>query len=368
MLMRTKNGACLTIRGKPLHEGALVHGAIAAMIVIWVMMLVMIPVSQMVTDKSIILWLLGLPSVLFIAPFVVYSASLFSEVRFEPDRVTMYWFGMPIQTAQITEVKLFCAVGNQSDDVLCMTCHTIEDMAVYYEEKLLRGFLSRHDVPFKKRKPDWQMQFAKGYINELRKDIFGIFKQRGIFLVEMKPEYQYLLRLLYPQLPYMNCTDVTSYCATRNAYSKDSHTVNIWLNLPGCMVGFEPDGLYLSTKNGTTLCIPAQEMKSLVRVDAFLSWHKHYPHHLPLVMVSCMSEEELAYLAPQFFWDCVDEKVPNRQALLAMVGASRMAMRFAPPDRYCCVLHLTENNMRKLREMYPHACFNDISACWLEDL
>ena len=365
--MRYQNDACLTIRSKPLHEGALVHGAIAGMIVMWIMLMAMIPVSRIVADKNTILWFIGIPSVLFIAPFVVYFASFFSEVRFAPDRVTMYWFGIPIQTAQITEVKLFCAVGDQKDDVLCLTCHAIEEMAVHYEEKLLRGFLTRHDVPFKKRKPDWQIQFAKGYINELRKDIFGIFKQRGIFLVEMKPEYQYLLRLLYPQLPYMNCTDVTSYCAKPNAYSEDNHTVNIWLNLPGRMVEFEPDGLYLSSKKEKTMCIPAKEMKSIVRVDAFLSWHKHYPHHLPLVMVSCMTEEDLAYLVPRVVWDCVDEKVPNRQALLAMVGASRMAMRFAPPDQYCCVLHLTENNLRMLREMYPHACFNEMSACWMEN-
>lgn len=365
--MSAENDVRLEAQGRAMSVGVLAYGAAGGIAGTWLVILIGFPVVSLFPEAIAFSWLMFLPISLSVILFVLYFLQYLISVHFEPGHVSVYWLGIRVQTIPASELRLFCAVGNGREDVLCLTSRSIEEMALLYERKLLRGFLTRSEVPFRKRKADWQGEFVKGFVNDLRKSPIGMLKQRGTVMVEMKPELQYLLRKMHPQIPYRNYTGVASYYATRNGQSKDDHTIVILSPHWDHSVALETDGLHISTRKGEKLHIPSQEIKTIVRVDAFINWHRHYPHHLPLVFISCLPEEDLIYIAPKIAWDSIDESEPNRQSLLAMVAASKMVWRDAPPCKECCMMHFTENTIRKIRELYPHARFNDISACWLDD-
>ena len=357
------------VRSKMLSTGVLAYGATFGIVGTWAVMLVGMPVVFVWPKMMAFSWLLFVPMLLSAALFVLYFLQDLEKVRFDDDCVTVLWMGITVQRIPVSEIKLFCAIRSQREVYLCLSCYEEAELARRWEEKLMRGLLTRSSVELRKRKPDWRGTFAGEYLNHLRKNPLVLFRQRGTVMLEMKPEFQNLIRKRYPQILYRNYTGMTSYYATRNGYSKDNHAIVLmdYQRSRDCTVEMDAEGLRLIPKKGQAFLVPAREIRTILRVDVFLPWSNYGPPHLSLVMVSCMAEEDLVYLAPRMTWDMIDKTEPDRQALLAMVAASQMALRIAPPDQKCCVMHFTENNIRKLRELYPHAHFNDISACWLEN-
>ena len=124
--------------------------------------------------------------------------------------VVLSWLCIPLRRLSVDTLQLFCAVGNEREDVLCLTSRTIEEMALLEEKHLLRNYFTKYNVPFLKKYADWQDAFAKKYLNRIRISPLGIFRDKKTLFMPMDPVTQLQIHKLYPQLPYKNYTGITS--------------------------------------------------------------------------------------------------------------------------------------------------------------
>lgn len=332
----------------------------------WAMILLLLPLAEIIPDLAAWEWLTALPSFVVLAAFIIHFLAGIYTVIMEQDRITLRWWGINLCTIPVSKLQLFCAVGNQMEDVLCFSCHSLSEIADIQEKRLLKSVFKKHAVPFRKQHHDWQGDFAREYFNHLRMRSFFYQMKSGVITVHMKPELQYLLHHMYPQLPYWNWTGVGSAFAPRYSSRKKDEAVCLNLQLYLYRRNMESDGIHILSKKDEMLFIPAEQIKSIVRVDIFKAYERYFPHHMPLLFVSCSTEEELA--AQLTKPDYRDVDVPQKQALRAMMAAKNKVFRWTIKDKDCCVLHYTEENVRALQQMCPSIQINTISEHWLHDM
>lgn len=333
----------------------------------WGMLAVWIPLAHFFPALDSCDWLILIPVILVLAILFLHILACFYSVFLEPDKITVRWFGITVRAIPTAKLQLFCAVGNEREDVLCLTCRGVDEMAQLQEQRLLRHALTKHEVPFRKGKADWQDAFARAYLNHLRKNPFGIFKEKGTVMLQMQPALQYLIQHMYPQLPYKNYTGVTACYAARFSDIKEDRAICIPMALWDYRIDLKPDGIHICTKKEEVSFISAQQIKTAVRVDIFKGYEKHYPHHLPLMVISCLTEGALAWQADEWEYGENSMRLPNRQALLAMITATEQALRWTVKKKDYCVMHYTEKNLQTIRTLYPAVCVNDIAANWIYD-
>lgn len=312
-------------------------------------------------------WLIVAPSILVAVILLLHLLCSFYTVILEPDMVTLKWFGISVRRISAAKFKTFCAVGNGREDVLCLSCYSVNEMADMQERRLLRSFLDKHNVHFLKRRADWQNSFAREYLIKLRNSPFSIFRERNAVMLEMHPALQYAIWQMYPQLPYMNYTGVTSYYASKYDSVRENKAVCFSLQVYESEVHIQTDGIHICNKEDEVSFIPAQQIKTVVRVDIFKGYNKMYPHHMPLLFVTCKSEEELAAQTVNRGYAGIHLGDMTNQALLAMMTATYLTLHWKKNNTDCCVVHHTENNLNALQRLYPHIHFNDIAATWLQN-
>jgi len=222
-------------------------------------------------------------------------------VILEPNTITIKIFGIPYRRIPVSKIKLFCTVGNGAEDVLCFSSYCVDELAQIQEERLLRSFLNKHNVPFRKRKANWKDSFAREYLNHLRRKQFFPFGKQEIVMLNMHAALQYAISQMYPHLLYKNYTEInSSYVAKYRMFSPNygglskKGTLYAPSSLYAYNVRLEPDGIHISNKKKEVSFIPAQRIQTVVRVDIFKPYEKNHPHHVPLLFVACMPEERLA--------------------------------------------------------------------------
>ncbi len=308
------------------------------------------------------------PEILVIVGFLLYIASWFCTVVFCPEKIAIRWCGITFRTIPVSELRLFCTVGNGRQDVLCMSCLSIEEMAQIQEKRLQKSFLNKHDVPRRKRRLDWQCAFTRDYLNHVFHTPFGFLTNREAVMIEMNPETQYLLRRMYPQLPYRNLTGITSLYTSPISHRaiKVNQAVRFPLENYNYAVELKAEGIHILNVAEEICFISAQRIKMVVRVDVFRSYEKFYPHHLPVMLISCWDEKELADQVSTKAYGKMSNEYVN-QSLLAMIAATDKAMRWKEKQTDCCVLHYTEKNVQTIRRLYPDVVINDIAGNWMYD-
>ena len=125
----------------------------------------------------------------------------------------------------------------------------------------------------------------------------------------------------------------------------------------------QADGIHVNNNNKTLFSLPAEKLKTAIRVDIFTNDRKNQPAHCPVLFVSCLSEEDLLVLAPQQ----LESDFPDKKALLALMCATDIAKHWTPKDSHSCLLHYTEKNLQTFHSLYPNIPINDIGASWLYD-
>ena len=335
----------------------------------WVLLLTLIPLVQFFPALRECDWLIAAPPVLIVVILLLHVLSGFYTVILEPHVVTLQWFGIPFRRIPTSRFKIFCAVGNGREDVLCLSGYSVDEMANMQEVRLLSSVLNKHNVPLRKRKTDWKNAFAREYLNHLRKRPFSLFTEQNVVMINMHVSLQYSIRQMYPHLPYRNYTGVTSQHASRSMYIADHRAVCLTMRLDENEVYMEPDGIHILTRKKEKVSfIPAQQIKTAVRVDIFRGYEKFYPHHMPLLYISGMSEEELA----SCYFGGGDGgfylNLPADQALMTITAATFLAARWNRRETDSCVIFHTENNLEALRTLYPHVQIIETSAMWLDDV
>jgi hypothetical protein len=332
------------------------------------LLLIIIPLIHLFPTLTGCACLLAIPPILLFVTLLLYALCYFYTIIIEPDVVIQKWFGIEVRRIPISRFKTFCAVGNKREDVLCLSCYSVEEMAQMGERRLLRSLLNKHSVPRRKRKEDWQDDFAKEYLNHLRASPFSIFSERDVIMFAMDSALQYSVCQIYSNLTYKNYTGVTSHCAPRFSVHKQNEAVCFGIQRYEYEVHMDVDGIRISTLKGREECfIAAQKIQTVVLVDIFQGYNKYYPHHIPLLFITSMSEEELAaQVSSKGYGElCLGESAS--QGLLAMIAATYHTLHWNRNDKDCCIIHHTENNWLTLQTLYPHIHINDIAATWLYD-
>lgn len=332
----------------------------------WALMIILIPLGHFFPflkkyNPYTILTILYIIIILWHIPCYYYTVIL------EPNMVTLKCFGIPVRRIPVTRFKTFCAVGNGREDILCLSCYSVSEMADMQERRLLRNFFSKHEVPFRKRNADWKDSFAREYLNCLRKNPFPTFKERDIVMLEMHPALQYAIRQMYPQLPYMNYTGVSLNQVPKYDGIRENRAVCFPLHFYDYDAHIQLDGIHICNKNDEIIFIPAEQIKTIVRVDIFKRYEKYHPHHIPLLFVTCMTEEALAEQPTSVGYAGIYPGNTDNQTLRAMTAATYLALHWNKDHTDCCIVPHTENNLNALRTLYPHIQINEIAATWLED-
>ena len=312
-------------------------------------------------------WIRFLPEILTLGILISHPFCSFYSVLLYKDSVILKKFGIKIREIPVSDFKSFCLVGNDREDVLCLSRYSFEEMTRMQEARLSRGVFSKHDLPFMKRKANWQDDFAKGYLLHLRKSPLNAFKKRNVIMLDMHPALQYSIRKMCPQLPYKNLTEITSPYLSRFCEIPVNQVFCFQMQTSGYTFRIENDGIHIETKKEEIFSISAQQIKTAVRVDVFRSYDKFNPHHMPLLFLTTMSEDELAkhQTAKKFFAShCIET---DNKELLAMTAASHFAWRWNKNQTNSCVIPFTEKNLETLCTLYPHVSINEISSDWISD-
>ena len=310
-------------------------------------------------------WAVLMPYLIVVLILLVHACASFVTVSLDEKEIRVFYLGIPIRKIPVSELRLFCAVGNGRENILCLTTHGIAEMAAWQEKKLVRNYFTKYDVPFIKKKSNWQDVLARKYLNGLRKSPRGVFKDRDVVFLEIEPVLQVLLRSMYPQLPYKNYTEIKATSII--TYQPLNMVPCFTLQAALYYVSIQEDGIHISTKKNPVFYIAAQSVKTVVRVDVFRDYDRMYPDHIPILFVSTLSADELAAKAPQTIYGENTDAFPNKRALLAYAYASRAALGWRVKYQDQCPLLCTQTHITQLRECCPQAEWIDLSENWLND-
>lgn len=311
-------------------------------------------------------WLIQMPYILVAVGLLYFVLLCSNTVILTPDTVYVKRFGMVVRSFPVSSFRLFCAVGNGREVILCLSRCSSDELVQMQEKRLLRSALNKHNVPLLKQSENWRDVFAQEYINHLRMDPFRALKQRDFVMLEMHAALQYSIQKMYPQLPYRNYTGINTRHVPRFSIIEKDRVASFAL-LFTYKFSMENDGIHIISGKEELFCIPAQQIKTAVRVDVFQYNEKDIPHHMPLLYVTAMTETELAsHPATESYGSFCLHGVSD-QALLAMTAATYLARRWDKRKNDSCVLHHTHENLEMLQTLYPHIHINEIGANWLDD-
>lgn len=354
--MRSESSSALKVRGFGLSGVSVFYISIIYIVSMWVWLLLLIPLAHFFPLVKNNDWIVALPCLLILALLVLHLLSAFYTVTLTKNMVILSWLHIPLRKIPVDTLRLFCAVGNEREDVLCLTSRTIEDMALLEENHLLRNYFTKYDVPLLKKKADWQDALARKYLNRMRRSPLGIFRDKKTLFMTMDPVAQHQIHKLYAHISYKNYTGISGYKAT--PFFDKTTAPCFWMPIEPCSVKIQEDAVILYTQKEEKRRFLLRDIKTIVRVDIFRSYDKHFPHHLPVLFLSVRSLEEMTQRG-----DSSDDK----QLLQVYRYAEKEAMRWSVKKDDCFNLLYTPEFVLHLHALCPDAQWVDISEGWLSN-
>ena len=352
--MRSHNTSTLKTRGFGLSGVSVFYISIIYIVSMWLWLLLLIPLAHFFPLIKNNDWIVALPCLLILALLVLHLLSALYTVTLTKNMVILSWLHIPLRKIPVVTLRLFCAVGNEREDVLCLTSRTIEDMAFLEEKHLLCNYFTKYDVPFLKKKADWPDALAKNYLNRMRRSPLGIFRDKKTLFMTMDPVAQHQIHKLYAHLPYKNYTGITDYKAT--PFSDKAKAPCFWMPIDPCSVEIQEDAVVLYVKKEEKRRFLLRDIKTIVRVDVFRSYDKYFPHHLPVLFLSVHSLEEITQRAVT---------LDDNQLLQVYRYATKEAMRWSVKKDDCCNLPYTPEIVSRIHALCPDAQWVDISDGWI---
>lgn len=146
--MKREHALRLKTHGFGLSGASVFYVPIIYMVTMLGVSLVMILLEHFFPTLSEYEWLVLLPYGLVILLFGLHILASFYTVLLDPEQIVLLWLGIPLRRIPASQLRLFCAVGNGREDVLCLTSYSVEDLANRREEQLLRNYFSKHEGSF----------------------------------------------------------------------------------------------------------------------------------------------------------------------------------------------------------------------------
>lgn len=354
--MKRKPASVLKTRGFGLSGVSVFYISVIYIAFLWVWLLLLIPLTHFFPRIKGNDWIIALPCLLSFALIVLHLLSSLYTVTLTETTVTLSWLRIPLRRLPADAFRLFCAVGNGREDVLCLTCRGIADMALLEERHLLRNPLTKYDVPLLRKKADWQDILAGKYLNRMRRSSLGIYRDRMTLFLTMDPVVQHQIHGRYPHLPYKNYTGITK--DKTDSFFDPAKAPCLRTPFSHCSVALREEAVVLSVKKEVKRKLLLQDIKTIVRVDIFRAYHRHTPHHIPVLFLSVRSMDEMAEKAA----------APGENPLLQVYRyAVKEAQRWSVKRDDCCNLPCTPETVSRLSALCPDAQWVDISDGWLSD-
>ena len=282
----------------------------------------------------------------------------------EPEGVCVTHYGKSCWGMAVSQMQFIALVGDDRDVFLCLSGYTIDELAEKREQQLLKNWLSKDEVPLRKRKVGWRETFAKEYLLKMSVwNIFALWRPNGLIFLPPDTVLLMLLRKLYPQLPY--------YHLSTNAQNPmriyDDAVVPVWLS--NCKVCFEPCGIRVvrdAARNVSVWSMPKEQICTIVCMEVFRHW-KNSIEYEPIIMISNLRVEELAESAPKVLFEEETQRIGLEQEQLAIAYCQKRLAKWSPENRWMCPVLDTEKNRRRIQELYPEAQWIDLSDRWMNN-
>ncbi len=272
------------------------------------------------------------------------------KVHLSKDKVLLTWCGIRMKVLEPSGLRLLCAVGNEWGNYLCLTCYRVEELAQMEEKVRLRNWITRHEVPFAKKRADYQDSYARKHLLRQAKKSFQLFRREKTIFLPMRTERLLQLQEMYPHLSYRNYTQCSGY-KPGDPYSRRD-ILSIYGLTPWFRTEITEDAILYYSGKKAVRTVPLSTVRSIVRIDIFMA-SRHIPSsHLPMLFLSTLSLEEMGERS---------RLAHDSLSLRAYHYAEDQGKHWRISTPNCCNLPCNEITLAKLKERCPDAQWLDLS-------
>lgn len=284
-------------------------------------------------------------------PYITYAL-------LEPQQIRILRFGRTIQSIAVSEIKGIFLTGDHNESVLCVSAYSIEELVDFAERMLSRSWVTRHEVSLRKKYSGWQDKFAGEYLNKQSRRILWRSPDRKLLWLPMNQTNVAVLYSMYPQIQFRN------YEAPLDPVL-NPQTVPSVVHGPLYEADPQPEGIWLHHRGKALHCLPAESIRTLVRVDHVNSYEKFDKHHGIYIVACTQNVDDLSLFCGSMPFGI--EQLPLERHIKAADACLRMTIRWSPAHTGFCPMYYSPAKEALLRQLYPHAEWVDTSSPWMSN-
>lgn len=126
-------------------------------------------------------------------------------VHFVPEGIALTLGRYTLRQMPIGQVRLACRVQSRTRNSyatrVLFTSHTMEALTALGEKRLFQNPYMRSSIQYRKRRPDWQREFAAEYLHSKNRNMEFGFLTPGMLWLDHLPELDAILETMYPDRP-----------------------------------------------------------------------------------------------------------------------------------------------------------------------
>jgi hypothetical protein len=285
------------------------------------------------------------------------------RVWIEPTGACVTFGNKPIWGISASQLQFIALVGNDTEAALCLSAKTIDELAALREKQLLKNWLSKDEVPLRKRRAEWRETFAKEYmLYAFRKSQFTVRRKSGLILVPANITLLTCIRALYPDVPY--------YAMTNQLRKGSTETVSR-PHIPGTMEHYariQPQGIHIDHFKKEVGFMQGEQIQTVVHVTHFYNDHRSKSSHaVPILMVCTIALEELAQSVPKTLYGAETIRLGMDMETLATIYCYHRYHKWSEQNKWMYPLQDTPAIRQQLQEYYPNAQWVDLSDRWMKN-
>ena len=279
------------------------------------------------------------------------------------DGICVAFGNKPIWGIAASQLQFIALVGNDTEAALCLSAKTIDELAALREKQLLKNWLSKDEVPLRKRRAEWRETFAKEYmLYAFRKSQFTVRRKSGLIMVPANITLLTCIRALYPDVPY--------YAMTNQLRKGSTETVSR-PHIPGTMEHYariQPQGIHIDHLKKEVGFMQGEQIQTVVHVTHFYNDHRSKSSHaVPILMVCTIALEELAQSVPKTLYGAETIRLGMDMETLATIYCYHRYHKWSEKNKWMYPLQDTPAIRQQLQEYYPNARWVDLSDRWMKN-
>lgn len=285
------------------------------------------------------------------------------RVWIEPAGACVTFGNKPIWGISASQLQLIALVGNDTEAALCLSAKTIDELAALREKQLLKNWLSKDEVPLRKRRAEWRETFAKEYmLYAFRKSQFTVRRRIGLIIVPANMTLLTCIRALYPGVPYY---------AMNNQLRQNSAQTDSRTHIPGTMEHYariHPEGIHIDHFKKEVGFMQGEQIQTVVHITHFYNdYRSKSSHAVPILMVCTIALEELAQSVPKTLYGAETIRLGMDMETMATIYCYHRYHKWSEQNKWMCPLLDNQTIRQQLQEYYPHAQWIDLSDRWMKN-